>query len=118
MQLLQLDNDTKRDGIATVLSTSPCCETPTSQHMADDTSLTLETIQKAQPSCDQWAIAQWDHSQTDLPQLVADIQAGSATAVSDGSFKNANGTSAFLICSKDVTNRIIGVNAVPGSPEE
>jgi hypothetical protein len=34
------------------------------------------------------------------------------------SFKNANGPSAFLICSNDVTYWIIGVNAVLGAPDE
>jgi ribonuclease HI len=38
--------------------------------------------------------------------------------VSDGSFKNSNGTSAFLLCSEEVENCIIGVNVVPGSITE
>jgi hypothetical protein len=78
----------------------------------------MEVLGQQEPQPDQWAIAEWDHQQANLPQLVQDIKQGTASAVSDGSYKNNNGTSAFLLCAADVTNCIIGVNAVPGAPSE
>jgi hypothetical protein len=39
-----------------------------------------------------------------------------ATAVSNGSFKLARGTSAYTIMGTDARKRIVGINAVPGSP--
>ncbi len=56
---------------------------------------------------------EWDCSQTNLQELSQDIQVGMATANSDGSTKNCNGRSAFMLCSEQTENRIIGVNAIP-----
>jgi hypothetical protein len=43
-------------------------------------------------------IAKWDHHSTNLERLVLDIENGMASAISDGSYKDDNGTSAFLLC--------------------
>jgi hypothetical protein len=50
--------------------------------------------------------------------IVKDIQDGTASAFSDGSFKNCSGASAFMICSDPIANRIISINAVPGAADE
>jgi hypothetical protein len=52
--------------------------------------------------------------------IAAAIIRGSARAVSDGSFKNAMGTSASILFHSKATdpNRIISVNSVPGNCEE
>jgi hypothetical protein len=78
----------------------------------------LQALRLQEPKSNSWAIAEWDYSQTNLPELIQDIKAGTASAVSDGSFKNCNGTSAFMLCSERLENRIIGVNAVPGAADE
>jgi hypothetical protein len=63
-------------------------------------------------------ISKWDYSESNLTQLANDIQQGMVTAVSNGSYKNDNGTSAFLVCSETVSNQIFGVNAIPGNKDE
>jgi hypothetical protein len=52
--------------------------------------------------------------------IAAAIIRGSARAVSDGSFKNAMGTSASILVHSKATdlNRLISVNSVPGNREE
>jgi hypothetical protein len=47
------------------------------------------------------------------------IAAGTAYAVSDGSFKQKRGTSAFLLEGSDgEANRVIGMNEIPGEADE
>jgi hypothetical protein len=41
---------------------------------------------------------------------------GTAIAVSDGSFKNQQGTSAFIIEGASAKGRLVGVNVIPGDP--
>jgi hypothetical protein len=60
-------------------------------------------------------IAKWDCQHAIARKIAADIRRSMTTAVSDGSFKNENGTSTFLVCAKYDSQRIIGVNAVPGA---
>ncbi len=116
MELLQLADITPIDDFIQLISTHPGYVHHPTSSIRSDTS--MEVLRQQQPKPDQWAIAEWDHQQSNLPQLVHDIRQGTASAVSDGSYKNDNGTSAFLLCAADVTNCIIGVNAVPGSPSE
>jgi hypothetical protein len=60
-----------------------------------------------------------DYFFPDDGQTVAEgIISGSATAVSDGSFKSQFGTSGCVIWGKDRKLGAIGVNAVPGLPDE
>ena len=82
------------------------------------TSSSLTQLCHQEPQSNKWAIAGWDYSQTNLLELAKDIQDGTASAVSDGSFKNSNRTSALMLCSNRIENRIIGVNAVPGAADE
>ena len=84
----------------------------------DLSSLTLESIRHKQNKKDKWAITEWDCKHATAARVAEDIKNGTATAVSDGSFKNKNGTSAFLVCAKDDSQRIIGVNVVPGACKE
>jgi hypothetical protein len=72
------------------------------------------------PQADQWAM-----SQISLPDngtgLAASLIAGSAIAVSDGSFKDGRGTAAFVIedcIHPNNLSQAIGVNTVPGSLED
>ena len=84
----------------------------------DLSTLTVESIRHAMHKKDKWAIAKWD-CQYEIAALIADnIRNGKAIAISDGSFKNANGTSAFLVCAEDDSKKIIDVNAVPGACKE
>ena len=80
--------------------------------------LTLESIRHERTKKDKWAIAEWDCKHDTASRIATDLRDGTATAVSDGSFKNENGTSAFLVCAEDDSQRIIGVNAVPGACKE
>jgi hypothetical protein len=117
IEMLQLADVTITDDLVQLNSTHPYYELPpTSRLLQPDTS--MEVLRQQESKQDQWAIAEWDHHQANLPNLVRDIQQGTASAVSDGSYKNDNGTSAFLLCADDVDNCIIGVNAVPGAPSE
>jgi hypothetical protein len=53
-----------------------------------------------------------------ITTLLEDIRQGTAHAVSDGSYKDMIGTSAFILRGKDRNNRVYGVNKVPGEPED
>jgi hypothetical protein len=117
VELLQLADVTVLDNLVQLNSTHPGYEKlPPSRLLQPDNS--MEVLRQQEPQQDQWAIAEWDHHQADLSKLASDIKQGTATAVSDGSYKNNNGTSAFLLCAETVDNCIIGVNAVPGAPAE
>jgi hypothetical protein len=70
------------------------------------------------PLLDQWAVDECWHSDNGF--LVADaIGDGTALAISDGSYKNERGTSAFLLqgLSKE-QGRILGVDCTPGDPSD
>jgi hypothetical protein len=75
-------------------------------------------IRQEQHKQDKWAIAERDCKYETSARITADIQNRKATAISDGSFKNDNDTSAFHVCAEDDSQRIIDVNAIPGSCKE
>jgi hypothetical protein len=50
-------------------------------------------------------------------EIAKDLVQGSAIAVSDGSFKNQQGTAAFIIEGTSSTGRLIGVNIIPGASD-
>jgi hypothetical protein len=78
---------------------------------------TIHAAMQALPPLDCWAVL--DYFFPDDGQTVAEgIISGSATAVSDGSFKSQFGTSGFVIRGNDRRLGAIWVNAVPGLPDE
>jgi hypothetical protein len=79
--------------------------------------LSLEERVLSLPTADQWAIKEF-FSIDDGRNVAAAIIQGTAKAVSDGSFKDEFGTSAFVVIGSDNSLRVGGVNAVPGSPQE
>jgi hypothetical protein len=70
----------------------------------------LDTEQKAGTG----AIGEWDHSERDLAN---DLQQGTGSVASNGSFEDNNGTSAFLIWAEDVSNPVVGVIVGRGFPD-
>ncbi len=60
-----------------------------------------------------WAITEFDIEDNGAAIAQALIQ-GTAIAVSDGSFKNQQGTSAFVIEGNSAAGRLVGVNVIPG----
>ena len=67
----------------------------------------------ALPDTDQWASQQIEV--TDEGQdLAHGITDGTATAISDGSFKKGYGTSCSILRGSTITTRIISINTVPG----
>ena len=75
---------------------------------------TLEEARQALPSADVWA-AEILLSTDEGTIVAASIRAGTAYAVSDGSYKEDRGTSAFLLeGASGAEGRIIGMNAIPG----
>ena len=78
----------------------------------------LEALAVVEAS-DQWAVDS-THVKDDGLAFAAAIRRGDAKAVSDGSFKNAKGTSASVLFSSRSTdtNRIVSVNSVPGNWNE
>jgi hypothetical protein len=78
----------------------------------------LESAQATTPKPDIWAVDVLKHS--DEGRDVAEsIRQGTAYAVSDGSFKEQRGTSAFLLEGPTgEATRIIGMNEIPGSLED
>ncbi len=118
-ELLCFADAQDNDGLAILTSTSQSSIPERSALLNQDlSSLTLESLRQEQNKKDKWAIAEWDCKHTIATRVAEDIKNGTATAVSDGSFKNENGTSAFLVCAEDDSQRIIGVNAVPGACKE
>jgi hypothetical protein len=71
-------------------------------------------------SLDQWAIQ--EITVTDEGTAMAQaLRNGTAIAVSDGSYKDSRGTAAFILepsVHSDTTGRIVGVNSIPGEPED
>ena len=78
----------------------------------------LEEARQALPSPDVWAAEIL--LSTDKGTIVAAaIRAGTAYAVSDGSYKENQGTSAFLLeGASGAKGRIIGMNAIPGDAKD
>jgi hypothetical protein len=89
---------------------------PANIPVADVRLQTFTQFLDALPSSSNWAIREYALP-ANLDPLIASIIAGTARAVSDGSFKDKFGTSAFTILdSTDVS--IIGLNIVPGHPDD
>jgi ribonuclease HI len=117
VESLQVATVTEKDGMAELIALSSDTG-PLQSRLLLTPVTSLTQLRHQEPKSNKWAIADWDYSQTDLLELATDIQEGTASAVSDGSFKNCNGTSAFMLCLDRIENRIIGVNAVPGAADE
>ena len=78
----------------------------------------LEAARRSLPSSDIWAADILIHNDEGLAVALA-IKARTAYAVSDGSYKDQRGTSAFLLQGPDGTNgRILGMNEIPGSDQD
>jgi ribonuclease HI len=116
VDLLHVATVIDQDGTAELIAHSH--DTGPQRRQTTATIASLQALQHDEPTANQWAIAEWDNSQTNLPELIQDIKDSTASAVSDGSFKNCNGTSAFMLCSEQLENRIIGVNSVPGTADK
>jgi hypothetical protein len=79
---------------------------------------TLDDASKALPRLDQWAIDECWHSDNGL-HLATALRHGTALAISDGSYKQDRGTSAFLLQGPlKAQFRILGVNRTPGAPAD
>ena len=69
------------------------------------------------PPGSKWAVSRFDA--TDNGHRIAQaIRNGTAIALSDGSYKDAFGTSAIIIEAEDADHNIIAVNVVPGNPSD
>jgi hypothetical protein len=68
------------------------------------------------PRLQKWAIQEYALP-SDLSPILASLRAGSARAISDGSFKDKFGTSAFTILNAHDCC-ILGLNIVPGHPDD
>jgi hypothetical protein len=71
------------------------------------------------PALDQWAIQEITVSDDGIAMAKA-IQNGAAIAVSDGSYKDGKGATAFILEISDqfqTAGRIVGVNSMPGKSE-
>jgi hypothetical protein len=76
-------------------------------------SQTLDTL----PESSKWAIKEYALP-NDLSCIIESLSAGSARAISDGSFKDKFGSSAFTVVDSTDSSNIIGLNLVPGHPED
>ncbi len=78
----------------------------------------LEEARLSLMPMDLWAVDVLIHDD-DGASVAAAILDGSAYAVSDGSYKQNRGTSAFLLEGRDgETNRVTGLNEIPGAPSD
>ena len=82
----------------------------------DEHRLTFSQTLAALPASSSWAFHEIALP-PDLSPIIASLRDGSARAVSDGSFKDKFGTSAFTIVDAHVCS-IIGLNLVPGHPDD
>ena len=73
---------------------------------------------RALPSSQQWSLQRCVASHEYGDDLVAAIEAGTAIAVSDGSFKEVFGTAAWTIRGASNEAFLTGVNVVPGAPTD
>jgi hypothetical protein len=86
---------------------------PTPEQLAS-----LKEARRCLPLQDIWVVDMLIHSD-DGASVAASITDGTAYAVSDGSYKQNRGTSAFLLEGKGgETNRVVGVNGIPGAAED
>ena len=75
----------------------------------------LEAARRTLPSLDIWAADIIIHNDEGFTVASA-IKAGTAYAVSDGSYKDQRGTSAFLLQGPAGTKgSVLGMNEIPGS---
>lgn len=79
--------------------------------------MTLDEILNLDPTPDRWAADKFI-SEDDGFSLAMGIIQGTATAVSDGSFKGHIGTSGFVLRGVQGMLAAIGSNVVPGNPDE
>jgi hypothetical protein len=70
----------------------------------------------ALPALSAWAIQEYALP-SNLRPILQNLSSGTARAVSDGSFKDKFGTSAFTVVDDDETS-ILGLNVVPGHPDD
>jgi hypothetical protein len=80
-------------------------------------SLSFSQTLDALPDSSKWAIKEYALP-SDLSSFIASLSAGSARAVSDGSFKDKFGSSAFTVVDSTDSSTILGLNIVPGHPED
>jgi hypothetical protein len=78
--------------------------------------LPVDAILKSRPAGFHWAITEMSLEDNGLA-IASDIIQGTAIAVSDGSFKDHQGTLAFIIEGSSDQGRCVGVNIVPGEQE-
>jgi hypothetical protein len=76
----------------------------------------LEGIRLARDAGFAWAISELSVD-NNAAILASAIVRGTAVAVSDGSFKNHQGTSGFVIEGDAREGRLVGVNVIPGEPD-
>ncbi len=95
------------------VATTELLETPTPDA---GHSTNLHSILALRSDGFRWAITEFDIEDNGAAIAQALIQ-GTAIAVSDGSFKNQQGTSAFVIDGKSAVGRLVGVNVIPGDAD-
>jgi hypothetical protein len=78
--------------------------------------LSFSQILDALPASSAWAIQEYALP-SDLRPILQALSSSSTRAVSDGSFKDKFGTSAFMVVDDDETS-ILGLNVVPGHPDD
>ena len=98
MEILQIATVIERDETAELIAYSR--DTGPRVTTIPEPTASLQALRFQEPKTNKWAIAEWDYSQTQLPELIDDIKNKTSTAVSGGFFKNYNGTSAFMLCSE------------------
>ena len=79
--------------------------------------MTLADAVQMLPETDRWAV-EYLFSENDGQSIAMEISMGTAIAVSDGSYKDNFGTSAFIFDGLYTTSRITGRNRIPGSPAD
>jgi hypothetical protein len=80
------------------------------------TSLCFAQTLDSFPASSRWAIQEYSLPSY-LSSLIASLSRGTAHTISDGSFKDKFGTSAFTILDAHTTS-ILGVCVVPGHPDD
>jgi hypothetical protein len=83
---------------------------------ADPSTRTVLDFINNRPNSFSWAITEVNLDDNGFAIATALLQ-GTAIAVSDGSFKDNQGTSAFIIEGKSEVGRLVGVNIIPGETE-
>jgi hypothetical protein len=81
-----------------------------------DPALSFSQTLDSLPASSIWAVQEYALP-ADLAPIVRSLLLGSARAISDGSFKDKFGTSAFTIIDNQDTS-ILGLNVVPGHPDD